>query len=188
MPGGGARLSLGVRATVAKRWAFGRSVSASSSLSGAAAALPPLLDSALGSSGEGAGPAVGRVGREEAVKAAGRGGGKMPLAQLADPWQKMAVESPSDSAEVSAVGRRGRRAPSPRPRWLALAPFPGATPSTSFPGSGSGSHLVPSVGFRFGSLGFDDLSILLSRTLTSACFFGWWGAASVVARGVWSGR
>ncbi|KAL6062856.1 hypothetical protein STEG23_027492 [Scotinomys teguina] len=23
----------------------------------------------------------------------------MPLAQLADPWQKMAVESPSDSAE-----------------------------------------------------------------------------------------
>ena len=29
----------------------------------------------------------------------------MPLAQLADPWQKMAVESPSDSAEVSAAGR-----------------------------------------------------------------------------------
>lgn len=86
-----------------------------------------LLNSAWRSSGEGAGPAVGRVGREEVVKAAGRGGGKMPLAQLADPWQKMAVESPSDSAEVSAAGRRGRRAPCPRPRRLAL--LPGAAPS-----------------------------------------------------------
>lgn len=45
----------------------------------------------------------------------------MPLAQLADPWQKMAVESPSDSAEVSAAVRQGRRAPSPRPRQRSLA-------------------------------------------------------------------
>lgn len=129
MPGGGARLSLGVRAAVARRWASGCSVSASSLLSGAAAAQLPLLVSALGSSGEGAEPAVGRVGREEAVKAAaGRGGGKMPLAQLADPWQKMAVESPSDSAEVSAAVRQGRRAPSPRPRRRERALLPGAAP------------------------------------------------------------
>lgn len=47
--------------------------------------------------------------------------GKMPLAQLADPWQKMAVESPSDSAEVSAAVRQGRRTPSPRPRRCSLS-------------------------------------------------------------------
>lgn len=43
--------------------------------------------------------------------AAGEGGGgegcrqgrKMPLVQHLDPWQKMAVESPSDSAEFSEV-------------------------------------------------------------------------------------
>lgn len=96
----------------------------------------------------------------------------MPLAQLADPWQKMAVESPSDSAEVSAAGRRGRRAPSPRPRRLAL--LPGAAPLTTF----SGSHLVPGAGFCLGSLGFADLSVCSSLThslISPRLFF--WGAA-----------
>lgn len=102
----------------------------------------------------------------------------MPLAQLADPWQKMAVESPSDSAEVSAAGRRGRRAPSPRLRRLPL--FPGAAPLTTF----LGSHLVPGAGFCFGSLGFAHLSIPPSFTLTSPWLFFGGAAAGVAARGV----
>lgn len=87
-------------------------------LGGAAAARLLLLGSALelewlrSRAGCGAG---GEGGGGEGGGGPGRGG-KMPLAQLADPWQKMAVESPSDSAEVSAAVRQGRRAPSPRPR------------------------------------------------------------------------
>lgn len=80
------------------------------------------------------------------MKAAGRGG-KMPLAQLADPWQKMAVESPSDSAEVSAARRPGPARPPLAPAgWL---PFPElATWPLSLP---LASPLAP--GFLFGSLG-----------------------------------
>lgn len=76
----------------------------------------------------------------------------MPLAQLADPWQKMAVESPSDSAEVSAAGRRARRAPSPRPRRLAL--FPGAALRPSSP-----AHILSRV--RDSALGRWGLPICL---------------------------
>ncbi|MBZ3882596.1 Ribosomal protein S6 kinase alpha-3 [Sciurus carolinensis] len=50
----------------------------------------------------------------------------MPLAQLADPWQKMAVESPSDSAEVSAAGRLG-------PTRLLPAPPRTSSPPGSWP-------------------------------------------------------
>lgn len=90
----------------------------------------------------------------------------MPLAQLADPWQKMAVESPSDSAEVSAAGRRARRAPSPRPRRLAL--FPGAALRPSSP-----AHILSRV--RDSALGRWGLPICLflpPSPLLSIFFFG----------------
>lgn len=91
----------------------------------------------------------------------------------------MAVESPSDSAEVSAAGRRGRRAPCPRPRRLAL--LPGAAPLTTF----SGSHLVPGAGFCLGLLGFAHLSVYFSLThshLSQALFLGGGGRLPVWRR------
>lgn len=43
--------------------------------------------------------------RESGARSCGSRAGKMPLAQLADPWQKMAVESAAESStEVRAGG------------------------------------------------------------------------------------
>nr|XP_020023480.1 putative glycine-rich cell wall structural protein 1 [Castor canadensis] len=98
--GGGARLSLGARASVSRRLVFGRSGSASSSLWGrcrcccSAGACAAAVGLGRRQSGAGRG-----AGGEGGGGEGGGPGGKMPLAQLADPWQKMAVESPSDSTE-----------------------------------------------------------------------------------------
>lgn len=76
VPDGGARLSLGVRAAVARRWAFGRSVSASSLLSGAAAgpAAASQLCRALERRRSRAGCGAGREGGGGEGGGPGRGG------------------------------------------------------------------------------------------------------------------
>lgn len=101
VPGSSARLSLGARASPAERAVFEgrcrrRALARGAAATAAAAAAAVGLGRRLSRAGRGAG---GEGGGGEG----GGPGGKMPLAQLADPWQKMAVESPSDSAEVSAA-------------------------------------------------------------------------------------
>lgn len=91
----------------------------------------------------------------------------MPLAQLADPWQKMAVESPSDSAEVSAAVRQGRRTPSPRPRRRSLS-----SPELPLRPPSPACILFPVRDSALGRWALPILSIPPSRTLTSPCFGG----------------
>lgn len=51
--------------------------------------------------------------RESGARSCGSRAGKMPLAQLADPWQKMAVESAAESStEVRARGEAAGRSSS----------------------------------------------------------------------------
>lgn len=151
VPGGGARLLLGVRAAVAKRWAFRAvSVGVELTLGSRCSSGQRFSTLASGSSGEGAGPAVGRVGREEAVKAAGRGGGEDAAGAAGGPVAEDGCGEPF--RQCGGECSRARPFPTPPP---ALGSFPGAAPSTTFPCS----HLVPSAGFCFRSLGFADLSI-----------------------------
>eukprot|EP00071_Canis_lupus_P038544 XP_022272101.1 uncharacterized protein LOC102152098 [Canis lupus familiaris] len=102
VPGSGARLSLGARTSPARRAAFEgrcrrRALSRAAGAGAAAAAAAAAAVVGLGRRQSGAGRGAGGEG---GGGEGGGPGGKMPLAQLADPWQKMAVESPSDSAEV----------------------------------------------------------------------------------------
>lgn len=142
VPGSGARLSLGARASPAGRAAFeGRCLRRAlypAAAAAAAAAAAGATAVGLGRRRSGAGRGAGGEG---GGGEGGGPGGKMPLAQLADPWQKMAVESPSDSAEVSAVGRPGPARPPPRAPACSL-------PTRSRPLGPFASPLGP--GFRFG--------------------------------------
>lgn len=175
MPGSGARLSLGARATLAGarcsrvgvgRRALSRAAAAAATAFAAAAAVG--LGRRLSGAGRGAG---GEGGGGEG----GGPGGKMPLAQLADPWQKMAVESPSDSAEVSVARRQGPARPLP-------SPPPAGSPPRSWPlAPSSAARVSLSSGLwdsGSGSWGWSVCpSVLPTRTFPPSLEGLWWSGA-----------
>lgn len=182
VPGSGARLSLGARTSPARRAAFEgrcrrRALSRAAGAGAAAAAAAAAAVVGLGRRQSGAGRGAGGEG---GGGEGGGPGGKMPLAQLADPWQKMAVESPSDSAEVSAAGRPGAGAPLP-------SPPPASSPPWSWPlGPFLCCSRLPSVwDSGLGSWGW---SICPSLPPAPSPPLPRSGGCGVVARRVWSGR
>lgn len=178
VPGSGARLSLGARTSSARRAAFEarcrrRALSRAAGAGAAAAAAAAVVGLGWRQSGAGRG-----AGGEGGGGEGGGPGGKMPLAQLADPWQKMAVESPSDSAEVSAARRSGAGAPLP-------SPPPASSPPWSWPlGPFFCRSRLPLV--RDSGLGSWGWSVCPS--VPPAPPLPRSGGCGVVARGVWSGR
>lgn len=168
VPGSGARHSLDAQASPAGRAVFeGRC--RRRALSRAAAAAAVGLGWRRSGAGRGAG---GEGGGGEG----GGPGGKMPLAQLADPWQKMAVESPSDNAEVSAAGAG------------AGAPPPARSPPWSWPlAPSSAARVSPRSGIPVWVAGVGLPALLFHPPAPSLPFLAR-GGCGVVASGVCSGR